>query len=801
MVVKYQDLYNLAGQLESLITAWRVRMKQCQGDWSKEQIKKLLKARKVQQNVLQLEDYEDLGTEGANPELEDKTGLDWWLRHILGAKESETTVEDRKQYSVGRGMVVFGSRGSLDQLAREIYGAKNLVQKFLIGVLASTLPVALPYPVLLSLAKMVFFSGGGTKLGWASLERASQLVESKYLNRVYLALLDIYNVIKEIMFMHAAETSSPNFSNKFAFLRSTLANNLSLLESFHQLNIHEELQAGKIFYKELKELKFKIGLSKLPEIVSQMSMVGRDRVVVNGDHIFIVQAKGHGLEAGLVLVVHLLLTGEIVKQFTAVSTSLLPGGKSTMCTQLCVLGDLVGISLSQGYPKAASNSNDKVFVVNWVEEKLVMSQTVPHSSQLIGAVRKEEYFNSETNSDYLNTSYWDDDGMVKTALGIFLTKRADHLFLLHSELILPVEYASKRDRLGEHVRVWCQQGHRMVQELKCVQMLDLQAGLLIYEEASDKGLSSNEQEILPQFDNIDMVVKWLDLVTGKEIFSKSFVGTGETPRPVYNIARHSVRDTMVLEYCAGEDLVSMYTVDVAGRVEVFQQVAFPALTRVGGSCGDLKIQLLSENLISFSHSLISTSLKSSLTRCVLAMPETEQLLAEMFIQNSKDVDDDKEIKSNGYHSLAPADRIVLEGNRIVILDTIQSGIDCDWTVFVRQYELKKSALEVIKFDEDTAKKIVEKVKTKKELSENIDTVLNVLAIDGNRQTGSIVNWCGSFGFLSLHEYPNAPNVFIHISEIRKPLPFLTAGVNMEVRLEKDFIKNKVKAVEARVLHY
>merc|ERR1719186_2112213 len=47
MVVKYQDLYNLASQLGSLITAWRGRMNQCQGNWSKDQSVEFMRARQV----------------------------------------------------------------------------------------------------------------------------------------------------------------------------------------------------------------------------------------------------------------------------------------------------------------------------------------------------------------------------------------------------------------------------------------------------------------------------------------------------------------------------------------------------------------------------------------------------------------------------------------------------------------------------------------------------------------------------------------------------------------------------------
>jgi len=799
MVVGYQQTYNLANQLGSLVTAWRERMQQCQGDWSKVQIRTLIGARKVTQN-------EALGgLQGIDEE--DPSFDSWWLRECLGAKETEFSVEDRMRYSVGRGMVVFGNIDSLDQLARNIYGVKNLVQKYLIGVLTSSLPVSLPYPVLLTMSKLVCSSGGGTRIGWASMERASQLVESRYVNRVYLAFLDIYNVIREIMFKHAAETSSPNFPSKFDFLRSTLAKNLALLEAFHQLTCDEEPQAENEHYKEMKELKFELEPSKFSEIVLQIA----HRLVVSGDHIFIVHTAGEGPEAGLVLAVHHLLTGDVLKQFTAVPKSLLPGEKYTLCTGIFVLGDLVAISLSQGYPKISPSSRDEVFVVNWVEEKLVISLTVPHSPQLRAAVRfRKEYYDSdsdsETDHDFLYSSLdGDNDDMVTSSLEVYLTKKEDHLFLLHSEVVLPDGgYKEELANWGQHVRVWGQQD-RVLKELKDVRVLALQAGLVIYEEAGGNHSRSDEEFI--EFDNIDVVVKWLDLVTGKELKQDSFLGNGLNPRPVYSITRYSEGDTLVLQYRPGEKVISLYTVNVTGKVEMSQEVSFPAfLTKVGGYCDVLKMELLSENVISASYSLVSPThvgmgmLPVYLTRCVIAKADTEQFLAEMLVPNTQGC---HLRKSNEYHTLAPADTIVKEGNRLVILKEL--NVDNFWKVSVRQYEFQKPALEVIKWDEGVAEDMLQKVETAKkvavELLANKNTVLDVLAKDGKRLTGSLLNWCGSFGFLKLDNYPSAPNVFIHISEIRKPRPFLTAGVRLEVSLVKDFVKNKVKAVAARVYYY
>ena len=62
------------------------------------------------------------------------TDLGWWLRQFLGTQEVDLSVEDRMRYSVGRGMMVFGTGESLNQLAREVNGVKILAQNFVMSL-------------------------------------------------------------------------------------------------------------------------------------------------------------------------------------------------------------------------------------------------------------------------------------------------------------------------------------------------------------------------------------------------------------------------------------------------------------------------------------------------------------------------------------------------------------------------------------------------------------------------------------------------------------------------------------------
>jgi len=83
-------------------------------------------------------------------------------------------------------------------------------------------------------------------------------------------------------------------------------------------------------------------------------------------------------------------------------------------------------------------------------------------------------------------------------------------------------------------------------------------------------------------------------------------------------------------------------------------------------------------------------------------------------------------------------------------------------------------------------------------------VLEELISSGRRIEGYISKWITGYGFLVLDGFPNTPDVFLHISDIVRKPPgpswhFLHPGRRMEVSIEKDLIRNKVKAVAAKVL--
>ena len=223
-----------------------------------------------------------------------------------------------------------------------------------------------------------------------------------------------------------------------------------------------------------------------------------------------------------------------------------------------------------------------------------------------------------------------------------------------------------------------------------------------------------------------------------KIYQEIFVNTKQTPRPVFSIASLVQGETLVVQHQPGQDTIHVFTVGKEGSISGNEQVIFPALTSAGYKGAELKINLIEKSLVSFSHSVISPSLDSSLpvnlTRCVLARAGEAEVLGEIFVPSALEYDE--EAKTSGYYMVAPADRIIQEDSRLVIL---RGGniMDHGSTVHVQQYEFQKPALEVIKWDEEVAEEIVQKVETAKKGRKSVANTattasLDVLAKEGRR---------------------------------------------------------------------
>merc|ERR1712059_238152 len=62
-------------------------------------------------------------------------------------------------------------------------------------------------------------------------------------------------------------------------------------------------------------------------------------------------------------------------------------------------------------------------------------------------------------------------------------------------------------------------------------------------------------------------------------------------------------------------------------------------------------------------------------------------------------------------------------------------------------------------------------------------------------------WKGSYGFIEPDVYCGISSIFIHISEISRPRPWVAPGMRLEFSVDMDTSRNKQRAVSARVLMF
>ena len=103
-----------------------------------------------------------------------------------------------------------------------------------------------------------------------------------------------------------------------------------------------------------------------------------------------------------------------------------------------------------------------------------------------------------------------------------------------------------------------------------------------------------------------------------------------------------------------------------------------------------------------------------------------EVLGEIFVLSALEYDE--EAKTSGFYMVAPADRILQEDSRLVILRG-GSIMDRGLTVHVQQYEFQKPALEVIKWDEEVAEEIVQKVETSKKVKRFVANTATAASLD------------------------------------------------------------------------
>merc|ERR1719319_270868 len=181
--VSYEQLYTLAVQTEKMLAAWKKR--------------------------------------------KEKSGIAWDVRVVEGSLgdaeiepvqyKEDMTAPERVKYSVKKLMELLENSRQLDNLTNLMKEVKTWLQKHMMESVNSCLPLSLPYPALSCLFKALYNSinfneeDAIPQLGLMDLSEADALVEEKYMVALYLSMADVYNVMREIMFMHPALTSLHDF--------------------------------------------------------------------------------------------------------------------------------------------------------------------------------------------------------------------------------------------------------------------------------------------------------------------------------------------------------------------------------------------------------------------------------------------------------------------------------------------------------------------------------------------------------------------------------------------------------------
>ena len=201
----HRRIREMSGQVSLLLDAWRARHRSQDIQWNSE-----------------------LGQTRETP------GLDWF--RTQRCTQENMTVEERARQSVERGMVIFRSEEEFDQFYQEIRSVVNLVPNLLMKILADAIPVHLPYTALALISSYVLDqeSADCSTMKASEEDIPGQLVESRYIGRLYLSLLDIHTALTELMFRHAGETAAPNFPDKFLYLRNIVQRNKLFLQTYHE---------------------------------------------------------------------------------------------------------------------------------------------------------------------------------------------------------------------------------------------------------------------------------------------------------------------------------------------------------------------------------------------------------------------------------------------------------------------------------------------------------------------------------------------------------------------------------------
>ena len=694
-------MYSLASQLGLLVAAWRERAASCSVDWTEQQSQDLLRVAKfsVPSDVM---------------------NACWWSVH-RHSRELDMTVEERSQYSVGLGVFVFGSAEKVQDLGAGVCQAKNLMEDRLVQVLAESFPIEVPYLVMARIAQFVLGTGGGAELGWVSKNRADQLVESKYLNSLYLTGLDIYNALREIMFRHTGGCSAPTFPTVFSSLNMNLVRSLGLLKSLQQAGRGEKLVEGpRMFHHERKQF-----IVRLTNCSSLSNLQGR--VFVDGDNVFSVSPLNCDENFGLEVTVSSLSTGQ-VRRFEAVKLeklskplqnfhdyqSLIRLDVTALDQYLAITIEKLNSAASQTTHKKLNSYHNCVILMDWKTGAELTRIEIPHSEEYLAA-EKEENFESSSS---------DGEDLSRTGYSVKLTKSpwSETLFLVHTEVVAPSRCSKvELNCYGQLVRVlsvininskWTS---RQVIKMENVNNLGVFHGLTIFEELTEehkmlKVLLEADESI--NFSNVaEFNVGWLDLERLRVVKEERFDNPNRTQ---YSPSLEVEGKLQILQYrtdCCGQcrtPMCKLYTVDLSSGQVTGADINFPALFEIGDNSGrgSLKLKLVQPGVVSFQQSIRHGETGVGLTRCGIALEDGRYPVNEIYIAeaySADEVDTDTIVKDNFY--IDEAHIVFMKGTQVLAALAVEHEQKSLVDLRIQRIELFLSASEVLKADRKIAEEL------------------------------------------------------------------------------------------------
>jgi len=316
--VSYEQLYKLSVQNVKMLSAWKKRKEKTKASWD---------AEKVEELVSNLREDPDMPFVCHTGMIQEAQFVESNMYMYIVSEMMSPT--ERVKYSVGKLMQMLGTSAQLEALTSELNQVKNWLFSQMMKSLNSCLPVSLPYPAMTSLFKALYNVNNSAEenstpqLGFMDSSDAIQLVEEKYLVRLYLSMVDVYNVLREIMFKHPALTRPADFNQTFQFMRSIMVLNLN---SMKMLTTGQAEELKTCFYLE-NDLYFENKSIESSTSVTDVSLLNGFIVTITD------QTK---LEDGLYRIqIFNTETGKVESQFPV---AIKPCSDSTKCNEFVEVG-------------------------------------------------------------------------------------------------------------------------------------------------------------------------------------------------------------------------------------------------------------------------------------------------------------------------------------------------------------------------------------------------------------------------------------------------------------------------------